>query len=426
LLAPLAAQQSEVKPAQVKPQQEPLALGTAKIEVKVDSVLIPVVVRDSQGRAAGNLKKEDFQIFDQDKPRAISGFSIQQRAAPLGSMSFAEAPPVPSGSPPQLPGAPNRFIVYLFDDMHLAAGDLMQVRKVGMQLLAGSLADSDMAAVISMSGSNTGLTRDRTKLQDALVKLQARELYRHVAHECPDIDYYRADRIMNKREPTAMEQAIQDALTCQKMIDRNSAQRIVETAALRALEIGDQDVRVSLGFIAEVVRRMGQLQGQRSLILVSPGFLTITPDAMFEESLIMNMAAQANVTISALDARGLYTNTLSASEQSSGSMMATMQAQQSQNRADAATLSGEVMAELAEGTGGTYFHDSNDLASGLRRLTDGPEYLYLLEFSLDEAKRDGAYHRLRVTVDQSNLHLQARRGYFAPKPVKNTKVKNTK
>jgi hypothetical protein len=39
------------------------------------------------------------------------------------------------------------------------------------------------------------------------------------------------------------------------MIDHDSAQRIVETAALRALAIGDQDVRVSLGFIAEVVRR---------------------------------------------------------------------------------------------------------------------------------------------------------------------------
>jgi hypothetical protein len=45
----------------------------------------------------------------------------------------------------------------------------------------------------------------------------------------------------------------------------------------------------------------------------------------------------------------------------------------------------------------------------------------LLEFSLDEVKRDGAYHRLRVKVDQNNLRLQARRGYFAPKPVKNTK-----
>jgi VWFA-related protein len=306
-------------------------------------VLIPVVVRDAQGRSVGNLRKEDFQVFDQDKPRAISGFSIQQRAATASSAAAAEPSPVTlSGSPPppRPPSAPTRFIVFLFDDMHLAPGDLMQVRKIGIQLLAGSQADSDMAAVISMSGSNTGLTRDRAKLQNAVTKLQVRGLYRHVARECPDIDYYRADRIMNKGEPLATEQAIQDALTCEKMIDHESAQRIVETAAWRALAIGDQDVRVSLGFIAEVVRRMGQLQRQRTLILVSPGFLTITPEAVSEKSLIMNLAAQANVTIGALDARGLYTDILSASEQSSGSMMAAMQAQQSQNRTAAATLAG--------------------------------------------------------------------------------------
>jgi VWFA-related protein len=79
------------------------------------------------------------------------------------------------------------------------------------------------------------------------------------------------------------------------------------------------------------------------------------------------------------------------------------------------------MGELADGTGGTFFHNSNDLDAGFKALTEAPEIVYVLELSLDDVKADGTYHFLKIKVDREGFDLQARRGYFMPKPAKGKK-----
>jgi hypothetical protein len=79
------------------------------------------------------------------------------------------------------------------------------------------------------------------------------------------------------------------------------------------------------------------------------------------------------------------------------------------------------MAELGDGMGGAYFHSDNGLRAGLSSLVSGPEYLYILTFSTANMKPNGAYPDLKVIVKQSGLHLQARRGYFAPRAHKTKK-----
>src|SRR5450432_429088 len=154
-------------------------------ESNVNVVLVPVVVRDKRGRAVGNLKKEDFQIFDDGKPKAISGFMIQKREGIESDSRVMPLPVLPKANQP-LTVVPNRFIVFLFDDMHLTIGDLAQSQKAGSTVFAGSLADTDMAAIVSMSGKiNSGLTTDHTQLQAAIMKMQSQNLYRMTGSECP-------------------------------------------------------------------------------------------------------------------------------------------------------------------------------------------------------------------------------------------------
>ena len=176
---------------------------------------------------------------------------------------------------------------------------------------------------------------------------------------------------------------------------------------------------MTLSSIREYVRRMASLPGQRTLILVSPGFLTITTAVLSAESGIMDLAAQSNVTISALDARGLYVTELDASVHGAGSAHA-MQIKAEDHRSSMG-LNENVMAELADATGGKYFHNRNDLQAGLSLLAAAPDFLYLLSISPKNVKQDGTYHRLKVKVSETSLRVTARRGYFAAKVAKGKK-----
>jgi hypothetical protein len=78
----------------------------------------------------------------------------------------------------------------------------------------------------------------------------------------------------------------------------------------------------------------------------------------------------------------------------------------------------EVLADLALGTGGTYFHNRNDVDEGMKQAGTAPEISYLLGFSPQNFKIDGKFHEIKVTLTgKREANIQARRGYYAPRTV---------
>ncbi len=119
---------------------------------------------------------------------------------------------------PPAPGAPiaQRFVLYLFDDVHTSTADLIQARDAADRHLAESLDATTRAAIYTTSGlGNVDFTDDRVKLHQALLNLMARPTLGPAGSECPDLSYYMADLIQNKNDLTALHAAAQEVLaTC--------------------------------------------------------------------------------------------------------------------------------------------------------------------------------------------------------------------
>jgi VWFA-related protein len=398
---------------------------TFKVNVKL--VVVRVVARDSQGHAIGNLRKEDFQLFDNGKPQVITHFSLEQpgtevaRERKTSEDNSSEKP----GTTEKLPAVPEHYIAFVFDDVHLKFGDLVQARLAADHHLA-TLQPTDRVAIFSTSGQSTlDFTDDRAKLHDTLLHLQARPIAAAGVADCPDVSYYMADLIQNKQDTRAEQASIQDALAClnlpmatpqQRQAALGSAEMAVVANAARQLSIGNQESHISLGVLKDVIRRIAVMPGQRSVVVVSPGFLTPEMEMENDYMGVIDNALHSDVIISTLDARGLYAINPMGDISKRGPSNAFSASVEAHYATESAWAEDEVLSDLAYATSGTFVHDNNDLDEGFKRVAATPEYFYTLGFSPQNLKLDGSFHKLKLTLKApQKLTLLARRGYYAPK-----------
>jgi VWFA-related protein len=391
--------------------QEPASgAGPVTFKSRVDLVLVPVVVRDSQARPVPGLEREDFELLDNGKPQVISRFTVESYAAQPSAQTKGFAQRTDAEAPAS---TPQSFIALLFDDVHLGFSDLVYARDAANRHLTANLKPGDRAAIYTTSGRTAlDFTADRALLQKTLLAIRSQSPSALPSMECPPLTYYMADLIENKNDERALGVAAADAMICANLQRRQDAISLTRATARRVLTAGDLEARVTMLSIRDVIRKMSTMPGRRNIVLVSPGFLTFQ-EAMAEMAEDIERALRANVLVSALDARGLYTSApdITMRTYSAEAIMARL----GYDRAGAFEQA-SVMADLAAGTGGTFYQNSNDLDEGFRRTSATPELIYILGFSPTDLKADGSYHKLRVSVKRKDrLSLQVRRGYYAPR-----------
>jgi VWFA-related protein len=403
----------------------PPAENQAPFQLKVTSnlVVVRVVVRDAQNKPVENLQKDDFKLFDRGKRQSITQFAVEAPASQPPGESHAGAPAQPSVAVRPPSAMPQRFLALYFDDLNTSATDLIRARDAADRYLAANLQPTDRVGIFTSGQTLSDFTSDPKQIHDALFKLHAGSLSPALAknQDCPDLSDYQAQQIIDYEFDEnidawqiAIDEAKNDPKCGRVPRDPRELGIYIATLARRVIEQALTQVRANLQALGQVVKYVSQMPGQRVVLLVSPGFLSRSEQPQLDE--IIDHALRSQVVISSLDPKGLTNVTregdVSHSYLPSGGLAVGKTEGMDSQREVAA---GDVLAEVAQGTGGEFVHNTNDLQAAFGALAPSPAYY--LAFDPTDMKLDGKFHDLKVELAEKHkgFSVQARRGYFAPK-----------
>jgi VWFA-related protein len=448
ICAQVAAPLQVPSPGEVRVSSRPYLLG-ATLRMESPLVQLEVVVRDRRGHAVSGLTKDDFVVFDADKKRELTAFSVETFTAPTGEAAkyanASESAAVqPAGSQPATPldGTANgRWIGLLFDDINTASGDLARAKVAASRFVREATASGDHITLFTTSGGEKlAFTSDPAAVFKAITSIQSHpRISPSGLSRCPRITPYEASQIM-KGDPMATQAKVLEACKCgpspeicpslessiaTDMSNPTShngiAVDLVETVKSQAEATSSLTREISEATLESIhasVEYLGKAPGpgNRMLLLASSGFLS----DMLEErqDAIINDALHAGVVINSLDAKGLYAEAPGRPINESSEIdqlpvtTAIFEIRSLGDRLDGLDSS---LARFAESTGGQFFRNNNDLDFGLHELGALPACAYLLGFTPPE---DGKYHKIKVELkNASHDFVQVRPGYFAPTAV---------
>jgi len=429
-----AAEAQDLKPPQeVRVSAKPYVPASNVLRVETELVEVGVVVRSHDGRAIPGLKRENFVLTDQGQQRELTYFSVETPGLKGGGQQPTEnlaggASRAVAVSDRRPAGAPPRFIVLYFEDFGTSGGDLKRAQIAGRRFIREGMDDSDRVAVFSTSGDMLDYTGDKDQLIAAIDRIRPHAKFSEAGlGGCPRISPHQAYQIAVLSDPAALDAAKAEAAQCESNMsspyDGPKTTVSGDPLILAQAQLTWAQVRIAsqttLDAIARTMRTLQNMPGRRLFLLISSGFNSGTLE--IEMDRLIDQALHAGIVISALDAKGLYAEAPARGANDEINTVGPLPDATFRFETSAVGVIGfasnQVMSDLAQATGGLFFHNNNDLPNGFRQVGSIPEVSYVLGFHPGEASVGGKYHKLKVTLSGSSPYvIQARPGYFASPP----------
>ena len=406
------------KPAGQSGQSAPAPDGQAQgdqaqqptFRANINLVRVDVIVTDKKGMPVDTLKQADFQVFEDGKPQEIETFKLFKIDA---ITSTTPARPIRTSFDEESEAQRDdvRLFGFFLDDYHVRRGNAMFARGKMADFLRTQIAPQDMVCMMYPLQPLDAIVMSRN--HEALAK--AMEQFDGVKYNYTPRNQFE-DQYANY--PASVVEQI-----------RND----VSLSAIKAL----------------IIKLGGLREGRKALILVSEGYTDYLPPQMrrqnaqmggtevtanpfagdgmaaekerfFEQAAMLgrlrdiyDLANRNNVSIYALDPRGLAAFDSDIDEGAGGISLTTDR--------DMLRLTMDSVRVLADNTDGRAIVNSNDLLAGLKQIVRDQSAYYLLGYNSSRSQGDGKFHEIKVKVNRPGIEIRARKGYvsFSQEDLKN-------
>lgn len=360
-----------------RPSPEPLTFASDVRLIRLD-----VSVVDSLGRPLRGLQPENFSIFEDGKPVALTVFEAVEDGAPAtselaqGSAQLSLA--VRAETQPS--GATRQRIIVVADPFGLTPMQLARVRQATSDFILRQTRDGDLIRLINLATREVWeglIPNDRARLSSL-----GRNISRH-------------------KNPLFKSGGDGDSIAEQLDFDMEDDVREAFSQSLRSERFLSQFARTGelLGLFDEILIQLAAVPGRKSLILISGGFPQIR---LLDERLerTAHLAREAQAAIHFVDAIGLD----DLLPEGSGQKMKPI-------FEDAWERSGGSQ-DLAEATGGFVSRFANVLTSAVARAAEEARSYYIVGYA-PVRKDDGRFRTVKVRVNRDDVTVRTKKGYIA-------------
>jgi VWFA-related protein len=391
-------------------QDAPQNTETQTIRVTTRLVQVNVVVHDKKGEPVGDLTKDDFILLDKGQEQKIQFFSKESsEAVPTNT------PPLPagvfsnrytnftSGGQTHLAPLPTSLTVILLDGLNTAFTDQHYAKEALIKFL-NQLQPGDRVAIYTLTNGLRVLhdfTSDTASLLSVLAK--------------------------HRNEDSA-------ALNASTYDDANSGDDNLDAFLDRSNEAianfyQARRVETTLSALEAIAHHLAGMPGRKNLIWLSGGFPTIVgqsadgslgPDFQTFSDQTQRATRTINdigLAIYPVDARGLmgpFATMPSMSPSSRGGNARRGGPRPVDQRAQNQLLQTQgTMREIADGTGGRAFINTNDLTGAIRRAMQDARVTYVLAYTPSHDQWDGKFREIKIKLKRPSLEARYRKGYYA-------------